>query len=43
MNEMLTTVQESPESFHLKNRGITYLCDEFKFDPSSRQLVLIQA
>jgi hypothetical protein len=36
--EMWNTVQESPESFHLKNRGITYLCQEFKFDNSTRQL-----
>jgi hypothetical protein len=40
MNEMLTTVQYSPECFHLKNRGITYLCDDFKFDNATRQLTV---
>lgn len=38
--DMLETVESSPETFHLKNRGITYLCDRFEFDNSSRKLTV---
>jgi AIPR protein len=38
--EMIETVAESPETFHLKNRGITYLCDRFEFDNSKRTLTV---
>src|SRR5438046_1933989 len=36
--EMLKTVSDEPETFHLKNRGITYLCDRFEFDNSLKQV-----
>jgi hypothetical protein len=38
--EMLATVEESPESFHLKNRGITYLCDSFEFNNQKKELTI---
>jgi hypothetical protein len=37
---MIDTVAEDPEVFHLKNRGITYLCDRFEFDNSTRKLTI---
>ncbi len=37
---MLQTVEESPETFHLKNRGITYLCERFEYDNSRKSLVV---
>jgi hypothetical protein len=36
--EMFETVEEDPESFHLKNRGITYFCNKFSFDNLSRTI-----
>ncbi len=38
--DMVKTVESDPASFHLKNRGITYLCDRFEYD-NSRRLILI--
>jgi hypothetical protein len=38
--DMLDTVAETPETFHLKNRGITYLCDRFEFDNSARKVTI---
>lgn len=38
--DMTETVENDPRSFHLKNRGITYLCERFEFDNSSRRLRL---
>jgi AIPR protein len=38
--EMLTTVEEAPGTFHLKNRGITYLCEAFEFDNKNKQLTI---
>jgi hypothetical protein len=38
--EMLETVAVSPESFHLKNRGITYLCERFEFENAARKLTI---
>lgn len=29
---MLETVEFSPQTFHLKNRGITYICSDIKYD-----------
>ena len=29
--DMVETVESNPSSFHLKNRGITYLCDRFEY------------
>ena len=40
LRDMLDTVEESPETFHLKNRGITYLCQRFEFDNSKRHLTV---
>jgi AIPR protein len=36
--DMLETVEVDPASFHLKNRGITYLCDKFEYDNAARRL-----
>ena len=38
--EMMETVEDDPESFHIKNRGITYFCDEFKIDAKDRKLII---
>ncbi len=38
---MKDTAEDEPETFHLKNRGITYLCDKFKYDNQSKKLVLV--
>ena len=32
--EMTETVEEDPESFHVRNRGITYFCERFQYDNS---------
>lgn len=36
--EMVDTAENSPSSFHLKNRGITYLCDRFEFENAKRRV-----
>jgi hypothetical protein len=36
--DMLDTVENSPSTFHRKNRGIIYLCERFEFDNSKRVL-----
>jgi hypothetical protein len=36
--DMVDTVEKDPASFHLKNRGITYLCDRFEYDNAKRRL-----
>jgi len=36
--DMLDTVENSPSTFHRKNRGIIYLCERFEFDNSKRIL-----
>ena len=36
--DMVETVEMDPTSFHLKNRGITYLCDKFEYDNAARRL-----
>jgi len=38
--DMIDTVEKDPGSFHLKNRGITYLCEKFEYDNSKRILRL---
>jgi AIPR protein len=38
--DMLETVDSSPETFHLKNRGITYFCERFEFDNSNKTLTV---
>lgn len=40
VKEMLKTLEHSPESFHLKNRGITYLAEKFEFDNSRKSLTV---
>lgn len=36
--DMMDTVEKSPSTFHLKNRGIIYRCDKFEFDNAKRVL-----
>ena len=38
--DMLDTVEKDPGSFHLKNRGITYLCEKFEYDNAKHILRL---
>jgi hypothetical protein len=38
--DMIDTVEKDPGSFHLKNRGITYLCEKFEYDNAKRILRL---
>ena len=38
--DMLTTVEDDPASFHKKNRGITYLCEKFEFDNAKKRLLV---
>ena len=36
--DMMETVEISPSTFHLKNRGIIYRCDKFEFENAKRLL-----
>jgi hypothetical protein len=36
--KMLETVETSPDTFHVKNRGITYFCERFEFDNAKKAL-----
>lgn len=36
--DMVDTVEKSPSTFHLKNRGIIYRCEKFEFDNKSKLL-----
>jgi hypothetical protein len=38
--EMMQSVEDSPQLFHLKNRGITYICEKFLYDNQSRKLTI---
>lgn len=38
--EMMSSVEDTPQLFHLKNRGITYLCEKFHYDNKSRTLTI---
>lgn len=38
--DMMETVEKDPGSFHLKNRGIAYLCDRFEYDNSRKSVRL---
>jgi hypothetical protein len=38
--QMMETVEDDPQLFHLKNRGITYICDRFQYDKGSKQLTV---
>jgi hypothetical protein len=38
--EMLATVDDAPGTFHLKDRGITYLCEGFEFDNQRKELTI---
>jgi hypothetical protein len=40
MKEMEETVEDAPGTFHLKNRGITYLCERFEFDNARKGLTI---
>ncbi len=35
---MVNTVENSPSTFHRKNRGIIYVCDKFEFDNKTKTL-----
>jgi len=37
---MVETVENDPTSFHLKNRGIIYLCEKFEYDNSRKAIRL---
>lgn len=36
--DMINTVENSPSTFHRKNRGIIYVCDKFEFDNKNKVL-----
>jgi len=38
--DMSETVEKSPESFHVRNRGITYLCERFQVDNNKKTLTV---
>jgi AIPR protein len=38
--EMIESVESSPQNFHLKNRGITYICERFQYDNQQRKLII---
>src|SRR5258708_3114433 len=40
VREMEETVDSAPETFHLKNRGITYLCERFENDNASKEVTI---
>lgn len=40
LKAMMETVDNDPQSFHLKNRGITYLCQRFQFENGRKQLLV---
>lgn len=39
--DMVNTVESSPATFHLKNRGIIYRCDRFEFDNKQKTLRVV--
>jgi hypothetical protein len=38
--DMVETVEESPETFHIKNRGITYFCERFQLDQAKKRITV---
>jgi AIPR protein len=38
--EMMQSVEDAPHHFHLKNRGITYICHRFQYDNQARKLTI---
>jgi len=40
LKEMMSSVEDTPQLFHLKNRGITYICEKFQYDNQSRTLTI---
>src|SRR5262249_45565480 len=40
MRDMLESAEQTPQTFHIKNRGIVYLCQRFAFDNASRKLTV---
>lgn len=37
---MTETIENGPDLFHLKNRGITYICHELKYDSNKGKLIV---
>lgn len=37
---MLETVEFAPQTFHLKNRGITYICTDLKYDEDKERITV---
>jgi hypothetical protein len=37
---MVETVENSPDIFHVKNRGITYFCERFQYDNATKLLTV---
>src|SRR5262245_20290432 len=37
---MVETVDKSPDTFHVKNRGITYFCERFQYDNAKKLLTV---
>lgn len=37
---MIGSVEKNPEQFHLKNRGITYICTELNYDREQKLLIV---
>jgi len=37
---MTETVEDDPQSFHVRNRGITYFCEKFQHDNSKKTLTI---
>jgi len=38
---MVGTVEKCPDTFHVKNRGITYFCERFQYDNAKRTLSIV--
>lgn len=38
--DMLESAEQTPETFHIKNRGIVYLCQRFQYDNAARRLTV---
>jgi hypothetical protein len=38
--DMFESAEETPQTFHLKNRGIVYLCQRFQYDNAARRLTV---
>ena len=38
--DMFESAEDTPQTFHLKNRGIVYLCQRFQYDNAARHLTV---